>query len=274
MDAAEKDALAPETRAFYYRMLEALVESGVPFLVGGAYALARYTGIERHTKDLDIFVREQEVERVLAVLGQAGCAVERTFEHWLGKASCGAEVIDVIYNSGNGIVPVDDEWFAHAVPEEVLGIPLRLIPAEEMLWAKAFVMERERYDGADVTHLLRATGDHLDWERVVRRFGPHWRVLLSHLVLFGFVYPGEGTKVPVSVLRELTGRLARELEAAPLGGAETDDGKLCRGTLISRAQYLIDVEEWGYRDARLTAEGGGMTDREVAEWTEAIATGE
>ena len=29
----------------------------MPFLVGGAYAFARYTGIERHTKDFDVFVR-------------------------------------------------------------------------------------------------------------------------------------------------------------------------------------------------------------------------
>ena len=26
---------------------------------------------------------------------------------------------------------------------------------EESLWQKAFIMERERYDGADVAHLLR-----------------------------------------------------------------------------------------------------------------------
>ena len=52
-------------------------------------------------------------------------------------------------------------------------------------------MERERYDGADIAHLLRARADQLAWRRLLRRFGPHWRVLLGHLVLFGFVYPGE-----------------------------------------------------------------------------------
>ena len=61
-------------------------------------------------------------------------------------------------------------------------------------------MERERYDGADVAHLLRAHGDRLDWPRLLRRFGPHWRVLLSHLVLFGFIYPGERALVPAWVM--------------------------------------------------------------------------
>ena len=52
--------LNPRTRAFYVRTLAVLNEAGVPFLVGGAYALAKHAGIERHTKDLDIFVRRND----------------------------------------------------------------------------------------------------------------------------------------------------------------------------------------------------------------------
>ncbi len=59
-----------------------------------------------------------------------------------------------------------------------------------MIWSKAFIMERERYDGADIAHLILACGRDLDWRRLLGRFGRRWRVLLSHLVLFGFVYPG------------------------------------------------------------------------------------
>ena len=77
------------------------------------------------------------------------------FHHWLAKAHHGDKFIDVIFNSGNGVAEVDDEWFAHAVDEEVLGAPVKLVPAEEMIWSKAMIMERERYDGADVAHLLR-----------------------------------------------------------------------------------------------------------------------
>ena len=64
----------------------------------------------------------------------------------------------------------------------VLDVPVRLIPPEEMIWSKSFVRERERYDGADVAHVLRACADTLDWPRLVRRFDAHWRVLLHHLV--------------------------------------------------------------------------------------------
>ena len=128
--------------------------------MGGAYAFERYTGIERHTKDFDIFCRRADAEPILEVLESAlGCRTEMTFPHWLGKAYNPAtgDFIDVIYSSGSGIAVVDDEWFTHARPAEVLGIPARLCPAEEMIWSKAFIMERERYDGNDVAHLLHAT---------------------------------------------------------------------------------------------------------------------
>ena len=58
---------------------------------------------------------------------------------------------------------VDDLWFTHAAPGRVLGVPVLLCPPEEMIWSKAFIMERERYDGADVAHLILACGRELDW---------------------------------------------------------------------------------------------------------------
>jgi len=137
------------------------------------------------------------------------------------------------------------------------------VPAEEMIWTKAFIMERERYDGADVAHLLRHCAGLVNWERLVGRFGSHWRVLLSHLVLFGFIYPGERSLVPSSLLKDLMNRLQAELDVP------TRDSKVCQGTLLSRAQYLVDVEEWGYEDARLTPRGT-MTEEQIAEWTGGI----
>ncbi|MBW3634157.1 MAG: nucleotidyltransferase family protein, partial [Chloroflexi bacterium] len=227
--AAPEDILSPETAAFYRAMVEALYAADLPFLVGGAYAFARYTGIERHTKDFDVFVREADVEQALTALGAAGCATELTFPHWLGKAYCGADFIDVIFSSGNGLVRVDEEWFANAVEDEVLGLPVRLIPPEEMLWSKAFVMERERYDGADINHLLRARAADLDWPRLLQRFGENWPVLLSHLVLFAYVYPAEAANVPDWVLHELLERVPTAFHPA------SDTDRICRGPLISRA---------------------------------------
>ena len=264
-DAVRPEHLDPATFAFYRACLRALNAAGLEYLVGGAYAFARYTGIERHTKDFDIFCRARDVDAILGVLDTLGTRTEKTFPHWLAKAynPGTADFIDVIYSSGSGIAVVDDEWFTHSVTETVLGIPVRLCPAEEMIWSKGFIMERERYDGNDVAHLLRACAGKLDWDRVMRRFDEHWRVLLSHLVLFGFIYPAERRRVPVALLDELTRRLNAEARATPPAD------NTCKGTLISRAQYLVDIGPWGYRDARLEP-GIKMTPADIAHWTRAI----
>ncbi len=258
------DNLPPATAAFYRHAMETLRRARIPFLVGGAYALERYTGIVRHTKDCDLFLRPEDCPRALDVLGQANYRTELTFPHWLGKAFHGSDMIDLIYSSGNGVATVDDEWFEHAVEGTVFGLSVKLVPAEEMIWSKAFVVERERYDGADIVHLIRSCAQSLAWHRLLRRFGDNWRVLYSHLVLFGFIYPGERSAIPKGVMEELTQRMNGELTTPPPA-----DEHLCQGTLLSREQYLIDVQRWGYEDARKEPRGN-MSEADIEHWTDAI----
>jgi hypothetical protein len=251
------------SQAFYVRVMTRLTEAGIPFLVGGAFALARFTGIERNTKDFDVFVRREDIERALAALTDDDCTTELTFPHWLAKASCGDDFVDIIFSSGNAIAAVDDEWFEQAPEDNVLGMRALLSPPEEMIWSKAFIMERERYDGADVMHLFLRCGNELDWGRMLRRFGDNWRVLFAHIVMFNFIYPGESTKVPQWVTEHLIARMLKETREPP------PNEHVCRGPLVSRAQYLIDIQLWGHKDARLGPKGY-MSDDEVKLWTAAI----
>lgn len=251
--------LDPQAREFYVRTLEALHAAGVPYLVGGAYAFARYTDIERHTKDLDLFTRPEDAQRALDVLAEAGYQTDMTFPHWLGKAFFGDDFVDIIFSAGNNVARVDDQWFEHAPDDIVLGVPVKLVPPEEMVWSKGFIMERERFDGADIAHVLRACSDRLDWDRLLGRYGAHWRVLLAHLVLFGLIYPGERSRIPSDVLQPLLARAAAEGD---------DQAGVCGGTLLSRQQYLTDIGRWEYADARLLH--GWMTPGDIAHWTAAI----
>jgi hypothetical protein len=249
-----------DTHAFYRDVLATLSEAGVPFLLGGGYAMRHWTGICRDSKDLDLFVTPEDKPRVLEIMNARGYLTATPFPHWLAKIYCEDLYVDVIFNSGNGLTRVDDAWFENAVDGRLLGVQVKICPAEETLWSKAFVIERERCDAADVAHLIRARGDKLDWQRLVDRFGEHRRVLFAHLVLFGFIYPTEADKVPRRVMDQLYAALSNET-------APQED--LCKGTLLSRQQFLVDLEKWGYRDARTAL--GVMRPSAVDIWTAAIA---
>jgi hypothetical protein len=250
-----------EANAFYRHSIELLQEAKVPFLLGGAYALCVYTGIARHTKDFDLFVRPSDFDNALEVFRRTGYRTEKTFPHWLGKVFRGDHSIDLIFRAGNGLGAVDDLWFERAPVAEIFGLQTQLSPPEEMIWMKAYIMERERYDGADVAHLLLHCAGEIDWEHLLSRFGPDWRVLLSHLVLFGFIYPTEKDLVPASLLEQLLGRMKNEKP-------EKSEERPCRGTLLSRAQFLPDVRAGGFRDARLEPRAG-LTPEVVESWSEA-----
>lgn len=239
--------------------MQILQLAGIPFLVGGAYALRHHVGIERDTKDFDVMMRACHVDAAMQAFRDAGYRSEVAFPHWIAKAYHGEYYLDIIYNSGNGLCPVDDDWFRFATSGEVLGMPALLVPPEEMIWQKAFIMERERFDGADIAHLIKCCRYRLDWQRLVARFGKDVRVLMAHLLLAQFIYPEEKELIPAWVLDRLCAEIRDQ------AGTESH---ICNGTLLSRAQYLIDIERWDYADARL--DRGAMNEREIRIWTDAI----
>lgn len=248
-----------ERRKFYLTVLDALDESGVPYLLGGAFALRHFTGIERDTKDLDLFVRRDDVAPCFAAVSpKLGFSTKIEADHWLAKIMDGDGLVDLIYSSGNGLCGVDEEWFKYAERGDFIGRQVNIIPPEEMLWSKSFVQDRGRYDGADVAHLLLARAEAMDWDRVLRRFGDHWPVLLGQLVHFAYVFPSERRRVPMNVWEEMAGRLILTLEKpAPL--------KITRGPFFSFMDYLPDLQK-GFLDARL-APHGPLTGKQVGAWT-------
>jgi len=251
------EPIAPDrkTRDFYVEALQTLDQNHLEYLVGGGYAMAYYTGIARNTKDLDIFIRPGDRDRCLKILSDAGYKTEFFYPFWISKALEGDAFIDILYNSGNGIAVVDDEWFEHAAPVEVHGYPTRLVPPEEQLWSKGFVQDRDRFDGADVNHLIYACGRTMDWDRLLRRFEGHERVLMAHLLLFGYAYPTERDRIPASAIARLESAIRSEPEPAE---------KLCRGPFIAQKGYGTALREWGYTDGRLKPHGP-LAPHEVAQ---------
>jgi hypothetical protein len=123
-------------------------------------------------------------------------------------------------------------------------------------------MERERFDGADIAHLLLKCANQIDWVHLLYRFGPDWRVLLSHLLLFGYIYPAKRGLIPGKILTELLIRVETEQHAA------LPAANVCNGPLLSRSQFISDVEKDGFRDSRLS-DRNAMTEDDIKEWTAA-----
>jgi len=222
----------------YASATTALTEAGVPFLLGGAVALNHHTGIWRDTKDLDLFVKPGDAPAALAALADAGFRTEIVYDSWLGKGFVGDVFVDIIWRNANGLYPVTDEWLAHAPTTTMFGQEMRVVPAEELILSKIFVAGRYRFDGADILHVLHATGDLLDWERLARSAGEHAGLVLAYLHMYRWGYPGWQDRVPQEAI-DILERKARE--------STTSYGPF-RALLLDIQSFRVDVEAWGMPD--------------------------
>jgi hypothetical protein len=233
-----------ERQAVYSLGLRTLVDAKVPFLVGGGYGLFTYLGRWRNTKDIDIFIEPKHLEDVLFAMACAGFQVEIADTAWLAKARMDGALIDIIFCSYNGLFPVDTGWHDNGRPAEVLGVPVRVVGPEEMIVSKCFVAARDRFDGGDVSWLIRAAGPTLDWARVEWLMRDHWQILLWQLLHFLYVFPAERQLVPAELWQRLMGRLDREISGEP------GDPLICRGPMLDPRLYKKDLVDRGGADPR------------------------
>lgn len=230
--------LPKEQEALYREVLLAMEASKIPYAVAGAFALQKHTGICRYTKDLDLFLRSEEAPFALQHLQKRGFQTEVRDPVWLAKAHRDDFFVDLITGMSNAVFVVDESWIQLAVPAIIVDVPTRVLAAEELIVSKLFVTRRERFDGADIAHVIYGTKGKLDWNRVVRRIGEHWEVLLWTLVLFHYVYPAHTNFVPSWLWMELTGRFLNEIQ-------HPNPNAPFRGSLIDENMFAIDLKEWG-----------------------------
>jgi hypothetical protein len=210
----------------------------MPYAVSGAFALHEHTGIWRDTKDLDLFLPTQQLEPALQLFHDAGFETEVRDPIWLGKAWRDGYFIDLITGMSNAVIQVDQSWIDRSLPAEVLGVPARVLSPEELIASKIFVTRRERFDGADVAHLIFATRDVLDWNRLFELVGDHWEMLLWSLIFYRYIYSRHANEVPRHVWHVLLEKFERGLTDPNLEAP-------FRGTLIDEYMFAIDVHEWG-----------------------------
>jgi predicted nucleotidyltransferase len=240
-----------EQQALFREILDLLEKKGVSFVVAGAFALREHTGIFRDTKDLDLFLTPANANLALDYLREAGFECEVCDPVWLFKARRDGFFVDLITGMSNATIVVDDSWIERSVPASVQGINTRVLAAEELVASKLFIARRERFDGADIAHVIYGTGGKLDWRRVLSLVGEHWEMLFWTLVLFRYCYPAQTQYVPQQLWDELISRFQAAI-------SNPEPTAKFRGSLVDDKQFAIDVNEWGmenlmqeYRQRRL-----------------------
>lgn len=222
----------------FREVLQLMNVSHVPYVVSGAFALQHHTGIWRNTKDLDLFLAPEDVPNALKALTDAGFATEICDPVWLAKAHRADYFVDLITGMSNAVITVDRSWIERGSPAGVIGVPSRVLAPEELIASKLFVTRRERFDGADIVHVIHGTQGHLDWDRVLQIVGEHWLILFWAMILFHYIYPAHGDYIPRSLWNDLLGRFQHELD-------HPNPRAHFRGSLIDEKMFAIDVHEWG-----------------------------
>jgi hypothetical protein len=229
----------PEEQATLFReVLTVLEEKRFPYAISGAFALRQHTGICRFTKDLDLFMTASTSREMLSHLEEQGFSCEVRDPVWLSKVHKGEFFVDLITGMSNGVVVVEDSWIKRASPAMISGVETRVLAPEELVASKVFVAKRERFDGADIAHVIYGTYPNFDWDRLLQLMGEHWEMLLWSLLLFRYVYPAQTHYVPAPVWNRLLEKFQSEI-------AKPEPHAKFRGSLVDENMFAIDIHEWG-----------------------------
>jgi hypothetical protein len=199
-DCLTPDCITDEQWRIYQRVIADSKAAGIPFAVGGGIAMGVYTGMFRDTKDIDLYVVPEHREAIQAILSAAG--LEDYYDQlpydrgWIYRSIQGKVIVDIIWSMANYKAPVDERWITGGPQVEIRGEQLRVVPPEEMIWAKLYIMQRDRCDWPDVLNLIRAQADRLDWRHLLERLGPDAPILYANLGIFRWLCPEAAGSMP------------------------------------------------------------------------------
>lgn len=216
--------------------------TGIPYLVGGALAVYLHTGAWRDTKDLDVFLQARDLKTAMDAFAREGYETRIHAPHWLAKITEGPFLLDLIFGFWNGRMKIDEAWMARRRASEFAGIAVPLISLDDLIASKVYVASRDRFDGADISHLIRWTEEKIDWDRILALLGDDYPLLLWQLIFFDYVYPGHCPEVRERMVA-LFGRLQKSWPG-------TRASSSFRGPIVDPFSFKADIEDLGYRDPR------------------------
>lgn len=225
--------------AIYERAIGALRKTRRPFLLAGAFSLAAYTGRWRNTKDIDFYVLPEDRQAHIEALTRAG--FDDYYEklpyvrHWIYRSAREDCIVDIIWAMANQRAQVDEQWFERATEVTMHGETLLVVPAEELLWCKLYVLQKDRCDWPDVFNLVHAMQGELDWDHLVKRLEEDLPLLLGMLNVQCWLCPGTDLRLPQTLRAALP-------HCAQLRGSAEDKCRI----------DWLDTRPWFQRVARMS----------------------
>lgn len=191
----------------FKQALRALNSSGAHYAVGGAFAVHYYSKLWRNTNDLDVYIEREDLPEAIDALLGAGfhdfgemAAGDRG---WIYHAMKDNTLVDVIWQLPNYISPINSKTFLNGPKDIFFDIPVQFLPPHELMWTKIFTMNHQRCDWPDIFGIVRAHPESLDWNYLADKMSNNWPVLLSFIVLYDWVYPGDSYCIPQSIREKL-----------------------------------------------------------------------
>jgi hypothetical protein len=198
--------------------MRAVRNAGVPFLLGGGFALAAYTGRWRDTKDIDFYIYPRDREQAVKALKSAGFSdyfKELPYDRkWIFRSVRSDVIVDIIWSMANQRAQVDDQWFRHARQLVLRDQELLVVPMEESMWCKLYILQRDHCDWTDIFNLLHESGARVDWRRLIERLEDDTPLLRALLTLYAWLCPVKVRQLPQE-LWGLLGMPAPKPERAP-----------------------------------------------------------
>jgi hypothetical protein len=224
--------------ALYEEVLKEAAQRNIPFALGGAFAVATYTGCWRNTKDLDLYVLPEHRDSLIALvtdLGMVDYYDTKGYDRWwIYRATRDGNIVDIIWAMANHRQQIDSLWMSG--PEVALrGHRVKVLPAEAMLWDKLYIMQRERCDWPDVLNLLYATGAEADWDRLIQRIGDDVPLLAGVLSVFRWLAPERAEEFPAWLWQRVGLPPSRPARTGP----EEEDYDKRRVSLLDRRPWFV-----------------------------------
>jgi hypothetical protein len=172
--------IAPEQWKVYAGFITEMVRRSIPFAVGGGLAVSAYSACVRNTKDMDIYLLEKDSLQVVEMTRELGFEeyTEVPYDKtWSYRCSRQGYIIDLLWKMLNGRSSIDETWLTLGWELLVREVPVKLLPVEELIWSKLYILRQDRADWPDILSLLYARGVELDWDRLLTNLGPDRLVL-------------------------------------------------------------------------------------------------